>query len=97
MTTWILAVVCLVASDIVATVLAWRLRKKDPGLYRAVGSPSAAERAPPFWLYHFLNRSKLARLAPRQRAAAVLGVVLLSSGLALVAAGLLRFLRHGSL
>jgi hypothetical protein len=97
MSLWIIAIVCMVASAVVAGVLALRLEKADPDLYRVVDSPLVFERNPPFWLYHFLSPSKRARLAPSHKAAAAFGLVLLSCSLALMIIALVSFLRRGSL
>ena len=97
MNLWVLAIVCMVASAIVAGVFALRLERSDPDLHRSVDSPLAFERNPPFWLYHFLSRAKLARLSRGHRAAAAFGLLLLSCSLVLIVIELVSFLRRGSL
>ena len=94
---WILAIVCMIASALVASFLALRLKKFAPDLYRSVDSPVAFDRNPPFWLYHFFSPSKWTKLSKGQRTAAALGLTLLSSSLALITILLVSFLRHGSL
>jgi len=96
MTLFIGSLFLMLSSSVLAWTLAYRLKLRDPNLYRTLHIMFWL-RAPQFWVYRFAAPSKRRELSRAERTLAIASMLLLSTSLVALVACILGFAMHGKL
>jgi len=95
MTLFIGSLLLMLSSSVLAWVLAYRLKLRDPDLYRTLHIAFWL-RAPQFWVYRFAAPSNRRELSRSERTLAIASMLLLSTSLVTLVACILGFAVHGN-